>query len=115
VGAEGIKAGIEIRRYPPVLSPTRILFRNALRDGNRRTLLFRAEFFDRLGKTERIVNVSDLLMANMKRPSDAKAKSQYQYAPGRASVATCVATTFFIMTWHRPAPKPGSPAVAGAR
>ena len=52
-------------------------------------------FFDRVGKLERIVNVSNLLVANTKKPSDAKAKHTYQYAPNESVVATCVATTFF--------------------
>jgi Tfp pilus assembly protein PilO len=53
------------------------------------------DFFDRVGKLERIVNVSDLLVANTKRGSDAKARHAYAYAPNESIVATCTATTFF--------------------
>jgi type IV pilus assembly protein PilO len=119
VDAEGVKAGIEIRRYTakPVSSKdfySEMPFELEI-DGPYYSVL---NFFDRLGKTERIVNVSDLLMANTKRGTDAKAKAQYQYASGESVVATCVATAFFS---HDLAPtgaagaKPGTPAAAGAR
>jgi type IV pilus assembly protein PilO len=52
-------------------------------------------FFDRLGKSERIVNVSNLLVASTSKPSDAKAKHTYQYAASESVVATCVTTTYF--------------------
>jgi Tfp pilus assembly protein PilO len=52
-------------------------------------------FFDDVSKLERIVNVSNLLVANTKKSSEAKVKHTYQYAPGESVVATCVATTFF--------------------
>jgi type IV pilus assembly protein PilO len=119
VDAEGIKAGIEIRRYTarPVTNKdfySEMPFEMEI-DGPYYSVL---NFFDRLGKTERIVNVSDLLMANMKKPTEAKAKGQYQYSAGESVVATCVATTFFS---HDLAPataagaKPGTPGAAGAR
>jgi hypothetical protein len=53
------------------------------------------DFFDRVGKLERIVNVSDLLVANTKKGSEAKARHTYQYAANESIVATCTATTFF--------------------
>jgi type IV pilus assembly protein PilO len=119
VGGEAIKAGIEIRRYTakPVTSKdfySEMPFEMEI-DGPYYSVL---NFFDRLGKTERIVNVSDLLMANTKRGTDAKAKGQYQYAAGESVVATCVATTFFSHDLTPPGAtgaKPGSPAAAGAR
>lgn len=52
-------------------------------------------FFDRVGKLERIVSVSNLLVSTTRKPSDAKAKKTYQYAPNESIVATCKATTFF--------------------
>src|SRR5882757_10084771 len=119
VDAEGVKAGIEIRRYTarPVTNRdfySEMPFEMEI-DGPYYSVL---NFFDRLGKTERIVNVSDLLMANMKKPGDAKAKGQYQYAAGESVVATCIATTFFSHDLAPPSAagaKPGSPAAAGAR
>ena len=52
-------------------------------------------FFDRVGKLERIVNISGLLVATTKNPADAKVKHTYQYAPNESVVATFTATTFF--------------------
>jgi len=42
-------------------------------------------FFDRVGKLERIVNVSSLLVSTTRKPSDAKARRTYQYAPTKVS------------------------------
>ena len=108
--AEAMKAGIELRRYTakPVASRdfyTEVPFELEI-DGPYYSTL---NFFDRVGKLERIVNVSDLLVSTTKRPSEAKTKHTYQYAPNESVVATCTATTFFS---HDPAPpatseKPG--------
>ena len=119
VDAEAVKAGIEIRRYTakPVSSKdfySEMPFEIEI-DGPYFSVL---NFFDRLGKTERIVNISDLLMANTRRGTDAKAKGTYQYASGESVVATCVATTFFSHDLTPPSAagaKPGQPATAGAR
>ncbi|HEX4427376.1 MAG TPA: type 4a pilus biogenesis protein PilO [Terriglobales bacterium] len=94
--AEASKSGIELRRYTarPVTSKefyTEVPFEMEL-DGPYYSML---DFFDRVGKLERIVNVSDLLVANTKRGSDAKARHAYAYAPNESIVATCTATTFF--------------------
>ena len=74
-------------------------------------------FFDRVGKLERIVNVSGLLVSTSKSPSNAKAKHTYQYAPNESVVATCTATTFFSHDLEPagagPASKPGTAAAAG--
>ena len=93
---EAAKAGIEIRRYTakPVASKefySEVPFEMEL-DGPYYGVL---DFFDRVRKLERIVNVSNLLVANTKRGSDAKTKHTYQYAPNESIVATCMATTFF--------------------
>ena len=52
-------------------------------------------FFDRVSKLERIVNISGLLVATTKNPSGAKAKQTYQYAPNESIIATFTATTYF--------------------
>jgi hypothetical protein len=52
-------------------------------------------FFDRVGKLERIVNVSGLVVATTKNPANAKVKHQYQYAPNESVVASFTATTFY--------------------
>ena len=94
--AEASKAGIEIRRYTskPTAQKdfyTEVPFEMEL-DGPYYSML---NFFDRVGKLERIVNVSSLLVSTTRKPSDAKAKRTYQYAPNESIVATCTATTFF--------------------
>ncbi|MGB6989004.1 MAG: type 4a pilus biogenesis protein PilO [Candidatus Sulfotelmatobacter sp.] len=106
--AEALKAGIEIRRYTsqPVSTRefyTEMPFELEL-DGPYYSVL---NFFDRVGKLERIVNMSNLLVATIKKPSDAKVKHTYQYAPNESIVATCEATTFFS---HDLAPPAGAPA-----
>ena len=93
---EAVKAGVELRRYTaqPTSSKefyTEVPFEIEL-DGSYYSMM---NFFDRVAKLERIVNVSGLLVANTKKPSDAKAKHVYQYATTESVVATCLATTFF--------------------
>jgi type IV pilus assembly protein PilO len=94
--SEALKAGIELRRYTsrPTANKefyTEVPFEIEL-DGPYYSTL---NFFDRVGKLERIVNVSDLSVASTKKPGAAKTKSTYQYAPNESVVATCTATTFF--------------------
>jgi len=111
--AEASKAGIELRRYTskPVAQKefyTEVPFDLEL-DGPYYSML---NFFDRVGKLERIVNVSGLLVASTRKPADAKTKKTYQYAPNESVVATCTAITFFS---HDLDPagsaKPGQPPV----
>src|ERR1700730_11936069 len=104
IDGEAMKAGIELRRYTakPLASKdfyTELPFEMEL-DGPYYSML---NFFDRVGKLERIVNVSGLLVANTKKPTDAKAKHTYQYAPNESVVATCTATTFFSHDMAPPA------------
>ncbi len=111
VGAEARKSGVEVRRYTsrPYNTKdfyTEVPFELEL-DGPYYSMV---GFFDRVGKLERIVNVSNLLVASTKKPSDAKAKKTYQYAPNESVVATCVATTYFSHDMEPvPAGKPGQP------
>jgi type IV pilus assembly protein PilO len=94
--AEAAKSGIELRRYTaqPTASKefyTEVPFEIEL-DGSYRSM---TNFFDRVAKLERIVNVSNLLVANTKKNSEARTKHTYQYAANESVVATCMATTFF--------------------
>jgi len=111
--AEAVKAGIELRRYTakPIAQKefyTEVPFDMEL-DGPYYSML---NFFDRVGKLERIVNMSGLLVSSTRKPADAKTKKIYQYAPNESVVATCTATTFFS---HDMDPagtaKPGQPPV----
>ncbi|MGA2390937.1 MAG: type 4a pilus biogenesis protein PilO [Candidatus Sulfotelmatobacter sp.] len=106
---EAAKAGIELRRYAakPVATKeyySEVPFDMEL-DGPYYSML---NFFDRVGKLERIVNVSGLLVSTTKDPSGAKAKHNYQYAPNESVVATFTATTFFSHDLE-----PGGAAPAG--
>ena len=111
--AEASKAGIEIRRYTsqPVGQKefySEVPFEMEL-DGPYYSML---NFFDRVGKLERIVNVSSLLVSTTRKPQDAKAKKTYQYAPNESIVATCKATTYFSHDLDPAATgKPGQAAV----
>ena len=106
--AEALKAGVELRRYTARPTNTRdfyteLPFEMEL-DGPYYSML---NFFDHVGKLERIVNVSGLLVANTKKASDAKVKHTYTYAPNESVVATCLATTFFSHDTEPPAAAPG--------
>jgi len=89
-------AGVEIRRYTamPVSNHdfyTEVPFQLDL-DGSYFSML---NFFDRIGRVERIINIASLQMANMKNTATAKVKTSYTWAPGESVVASCTATTFF--------------------
>ncbi len=111
---EAQKAGVELRRYAakPVVAKeyyTEVPFDLEL-DGPYYSML---NFFDRVGKLERIVNVSGLLVSTTKTPSDAKVKHSYQYAPNESVAASFTATTFFSHDLTPPAGAPGAkPATA---
>src|SRR5271169_1466461 len=113
--AEAQKAGVELRRYTakPVSAKeyyTEMPFDLEL-DGPYYSML---NFFDRVGKLERIVNVSGLLVANTKNPTLAKAKHTYLYAPNESVVATFTATTFFSHDLEPAGAGAGiKPAIAG--
>jgi Tfp pilus assembly protein PilO len=94
--SEAQKAGVEIRRYSakPVSAKeyyTEVPFDMEL-DGPYYSML---NFFDRVGKLERIVNISGLLVSTTKNPTNAKVKHTYQYAPNESVVASFTATTFY--------------------
>ncbi|MGA7685517.1 MAG: type 4a pilus biogenesis protein PilO [Terriglobales bacterium] len=110
VSGEARKAGVEVRRYtarPYVAKEfyTEVPFEVEF-DGPYYSML---GFFDRLTKVERIVNVTNLMVASVKRPGDAKAKHTYQYAPSETVVATCLTTTYFSHDLD-----PGAPAAKAA-
>jgi Tfp pilus assembly protein PilO len=106
---EAQKAGVELRRYSamPTSSKeyyTEVPFAMEL-DGPYYSML---NFFDRVGKLERIVNISGLLVATSKKPTDAKVKHQYQYAPNESVAATFIATTFYSHDLAPAAAAPGA-------
>ena len=107
--------GVEIRRYTskPVLTHefyTEAPFEMDI-DGPYYSVL---NFFTHTAKLERIINVAGLQMSTVKKPSDAKVKKAYQYAPSESVVVSCLATTFFS---HESTPQaaPSKPGKAPAR
>jgi len=112
---EAQKAGVELRRYlaKDVKSQqyySEVPFDLDI-DGPYYSVL---NFFDRVSKLERIVNVNNLTVATTKNPSAAKTKHTYQYAPNESIVATFTATTYFSHDLTPSAAgagaKPGAPA-----
>src|SRR5437763_7462943 len=114
MGSEATHAGVELRRYTAkdVKSQqyySEVPFEMEL-DGPYYATL---NFFDRVSKLERIINISNLTIATTKSPSAAKAKHTYQYAPNESVVATFTATTYFshdLTPSAAGAGKPGTPA-----
>ena len=110
---EAQKAGVELRRYTAkdIKSQqyyTEVPFEMEL-DGPYYSTL---NFFDRVSKLERIVNVSNLLVATTKNPSGAKAKRTYVYAPNESVIATFTATTYFSHDSTPSAAAPGAKPAA---
>ena len=116
MGAEAQKAGVELRRYKAKDTKsqqyyTEVPFDLEL-DGPYYSTL---NFFDRVSKLERIVNISNLLVSTTKTPGGAKVKHTYQYAPNESVVASFTATTYFSHDLQPSAAagagaKPGAPA-----
>ncbi len=112
---EAQKAGVELRRYTAKDTKnqqyyTEVPFEIEL-DGPYYSTL---NFFDRVAKLERIVNISNLVVSTTKTPGGAKVKHTYQYAPNESIVATFLATTYFSHDLTPSAAgagaKPGTPA-----
>ena len=113
--AEAQKAGVEVRRYLAKDAKsqqyyTEVPFEVEI-DGPYYSAL---NFFDRVSKLERIVNINGLLVATTKKPADAKVKHSYQYAPNESVVASFTATTFYSHDLEPAVAAPGAkPATAG--
>lgn len=112
--AEAQKAGVELRRFAAKDTRAQQYYTEVPFDidvdGPYYSVL---NFFDHVSKLERIVNVSNLLVSTSKKPSDAKVKHTYQYAPNESIVASFTATTYFSHDLTPPGAgnaKPGSPA-----
>jgi type IV pilus assembly protein PilO len=113
--AEAAHANVELRRYTAkdVKSAqyyTEVPFDMEL-DGRYYDAL---QFFDRVSKLDRIVNISNLLVSTVRNPNGAKAKHTYTYQPSESIVATFTATTYFSHDTQPSAAsagaKPGTPA-----
>ena len=111
---EAQKAGVELRRYSAKPMSTKEYYTelpfDLELDGPYYSML---NFFDRVGKLERIVNISGLLVATTKNPANAKVKHTYQYAPNESVVASFTATTFYSHDLEPPAAATGPGAKPG--
>jgi len=116
IDGEAVKAGVELRRYKAKDVKAQQYYSEVPfdldLDGPYYSML---NFFDRVSKLERIVNISNLLVSTTKNPSGAKTKKTYQYAPNESVVASFTATTYFSHDSQSSAAgtgaKPGTPAV----
>jgi type IV pilus assembly protein PilO len=106
--AEASHSNIEIRRYEAKPVETKEYYSEAPFaidiDGPYYAVL---DFFQRVSKMERIINISDLKMASVTKPSGAGVKHTYHYEPNESVVASCVATTFYS---HASTPPPAKDA-----
>ena len=115
MGAEAQKAGVELRRYAAKDTKSQQYYTEVPFDMELDGPYYSAlNFFDRVSKLERIVNVSSMLVSTTKNPSGAKAKHTYQYTPNESVIATFTATTYFSHDLQPSAAgagtKPGTPA-----
>jgi type IV pilus assembly protein PilO len=111
VEKESIAAGIEVRRYTPKDIVTKeyyveVPFEIDV-DGPFYSVL---NFFDRLQKMERIVNVSHLSMGSIK-SGKTGVKKAYAWSPNETVAAACMVTTFYSNSKTVPPP----PAAAKAK
>ncbi len=94
--AEARRAGIEVRRYTTKPAAQREFFTEAPYDmeldGPYYSLL---KFFENVAHLDRIINVSGLKMASLRKPGEAGVRRTYQYAPTETVAVTCMTTTFF--------------------
>jgi type IV pilus assembly protein PilO len=112
--AEAQKSGVWLRRYSakPVMAKeyySEVPFDLDL-DGPYYAML---NFFDRVGKLERIVNISGLTVASTKHATNAKVKHSYDYAPNESIAASFTATTFFSHDLEPAAAAPGAKTAGG--
>jgi type IV pilus assembly protein PilO len=96
VQATAATAGIEVRSYTAKPTASKEFFVESPWDLNIDGPYYSVlAFFDKMAKLDRIVNVSNLQMATVEKPGDAKVRRRYNYAPTETVVASCTATTYF--------------------
>jgi type IV pilus assembly protein PilO len=116
MGAEAQKAGVELRRYKAKDTKSQQYYTEVPFDLELDGPYYSAlNFFDRVSKLERIVNISNLLVATTKSASSAGVKHTYAYAPNESIAASFTATTYFSHDLQPSAAagagaKPGAPA-----
>jgi type IV pilus assembly protein PilO len=107
----GVVTGVDIRRFTAGAVSNKETYAEMPFDieinGSFATVM---QFFDKLGKLPRIVNVSNLAMGPMG-GGVRGVRRQYPVGPNVTVQASCTATTFF----RREAPPPGSKAAPGKK
>jgi len=110
--ASASAAGIEVRRFTSKPTSSHEFYTEAPYeldiDGPYYSVL---NFFDKVSKLERIINISGLQMASVLEPNAAKTKKRYKYAPSETVVATCVATSYYTQDAPAAPPSTGKAAV----
>lgn len=106
---ESVAAGVEVRRYTPKDTTAKdyyveVPFEIDV-DGPFYSVL---NFFERLQKLERIVNVGHLTMGSLK-GGKTGVKKTYPWSPNETVAASCTLTTFYSTS------KGGKPPVAGKK
>jgi type IV pilus assembly protein PilO len=101
---ESAAAGVEVRRYTPKDTATKdyyveVPFEIDV-DGPYYSVL---NFYDRIQKVERIVNVSHLTMGALK-GGKAPVKKSYKWSPNETVLASCLVTTFYSTSKGGPPP-----------
>jgi type IV pilus assembly protein PilO len=109
VETEASAAGIEVRRYTPKDTTTKEYYVEVPIDidvdGPYYSVL---NFYDRLQKVQRIVNVSKLTMGALK-GGKTSVKHSYKWAPDETVGANCLLTTFYSIS------KGGTPPAAAKK
>ena len=105
-------AGVEVRRYTASGLNTKEFYTEVPFemdiDGQFYSVL---NFFERVNKLERIINISNMKVSTTSKPADAKVKKAYKYSPSESVVSSFVATTFF----SHDAPASTAPAKPAAK
>src|SRR5882762_7934249 len=105
-------AGVEVRRYTASGLNTKEFYTEVPFemdiDGQFYSVL---NFFERVNKLERIINISNMKVSTTTKPGDAKVKKTYKYSPSESVVSSFVATTFF----SHDAPASTAPAKPAAK
>ena len=109
--AEARKAGVEIRRYEAMPTTSKEFFTEVPWsvdiDGPYYSVL---HFMENVSHLDRIVNVSALRMASVKKPQESGVRKTYTYAPTESVVLSCTTTTFFSREPQPAAATPAAPA-----
>jgi type IV pilus assembly protein PilO len=105
-------AGIEVRRFTSKTTSSHEFYTEAPYeldiDGPYYSVL---NFFDKVSKLERIINISGLQMASVLEPTAAKTKKKYKYAATETVVATCLATSYYTQDAPPATPPAGNATV----